>query len=262
MTEQVPGVLGIHLEGPYLNPLRKGVHDATKFKRLDESGLALLTSLTPGKTLVTLAPELTTSAMIARLVAKGVIVAAGHSDASYEQTKAALAAGLSSFTHLFNAMTPLASRAPGMVGAALEDPESWCSIIVDGHHVHPCSLNIALRAKAQGKMVLVTDGMPSVGACDKNFKLNDQWIDCQEGKLTSPAGTLAGSDLNMLGALKNAVELLGLPLEEAIRMASTYPAAMMGETRLGAIKVGYSASMILIDVQYRLVRSWINGREA
>jgi N-acetylglucosamine-6-phosphate deacetylase len=259
LQEKVPGVLGIHLEGPFLNPERKGVHDASKFKIIDEAAFELLTSLGAGKTLITIAPELTTPEMISRFVKAGVIVAAGHSAANYAQTKTALAAGLSSFTHLFNAMTPLTSREPGMVGAALENNNSWCGIIVDGFHVHPATLKIAHQAKIRGQMVLVTDAMPSVGASDKSFMLNGELIRCENGKLSTAAGTLAGSDLDMLAAVKNTVALVGIELEEAIRMASTYPAAMMGEKNLGAIKVGYDASMILIDDDFKLVQSWING---
>ena len=267
IAEKVPGVLGIHLEGPFLNPERKGVHDASKFKIIDEAAFELLTSLKVGKTLITIAPELTTPEMIARFVDAGIVVAAGHSAANYAQTKTALAAGLSSFTHLFNAMQPLTSREPGMVGAALEDANSWCGIIVDGFHVHPASLKVAHQAKATGKMVLVTDAMPSVGATDKNFMLNGELIRCERGKLstnklTTASGTLAGSDLDMLAAVKNTVEMVGIELEEAIRMASTYPAAMMGERNLGSIAVGYTASMVLIDDDYKVVRSWINGSEA
>ncbi len=262
IVEKVPGVLGIHLEGPFLNPERKGVHDASKFKIIDEAAFELLTSLDVGKTLITIAPELTTPEMIARFVAAGIVVAAGHSAANYEQTNTALAAGLSSFTHLFNAMTPLTSREPGMVGAALENENSWCGIIVDGHHVHPSTLKIAHQAKAIGKLVLVTDAMPSVGAIDKSFVLNGELIRCENGKLSTKSGTLAGSDLDMLTAVKNTVKLVGLGIDEAIRMASTYPAAMMGESTLGSIKVGYTASMILIDNDFQLIRSWINGSEA
>ena len=271
IAEKVPGVLGIHLEGPFLNPERKGVHDASKFKIIDEAAFELLTSLKVGKTLITIAPELTTPEMIARFVAAGVVVAAGHSAANYEQTKTALAAGLSSFTHLFNAMQPLTSREPGMVGAALEDVNSWCGIIVDGFHVHPASLKVAHQAKAAGKMVLVTDAMPSVGLEEhsgaKNFMLNGELIRCERGKLstgklTTTSGTLAGSDLNMLAAVKNTVEMVGIELDEAIRMASTYPAAMMGKNELGEIKIGYTASLILIDDDFKLIRTWINGSQA
>ena len=262
VEQKVPGVLGVHLEGPFLNPERKGVHDASKFKIIDEAAFELLTSLNEGKTLITIAPELTTPKMISRFVKAGVVVAAGHSAANYEQTKTALAAGLSSFTHLFNAMTPLTSREPGMVGAALENTNSWCGIIVDGFHVHPSTLKIAHQAKTKGQMILVTDAMPSVGAVDKNFMLNGELIRCEDGKLSTASGTLAGSDLDMLAAVKNTVELVGIELDEAIRMASTYPAVMMGEMQLGAIKVGYTASMILIDENFKLIRSWINGSEA
>ena len=261
IAEKVPGVLGIHLEGPFLNPERKGVHNAAKFKLIDEAAFELLTSLGVGRTLITIAPELTTPEMISRFAAAGVVVAAGHSAANYEQTKMALAAGLSSFTHLFNAMTPLTSREPGMVGAALEDKNSWCGIIADGFHVHATALKIAHRSKPEGKMILVTDAMPSVGATDKNFMLNGELIRCDKVKLTTATGTLAGSDLNMISAVTNAVNMLDIRLDEAIRMASTYPAAMMGESKLGAIKIGYTASVILIDEQDQVIRSWINGTE-
>ena len=261
IAEKTPGVLGIHLEGPFLNPERKGVHDASKFKLIDEAAFNLLTSLDVGKTLITIAPELTTPDMIKRFVEAGVIVAAGHSAATYDQTKIALAAGLSSFTHLFNAMTPFTSREPGMVGAALENTESWCGIIADGFHVHPATLKVAHRAKATDKTILVTDAMPSVGARDKNFMLNGEMIRCNNGKLTTASGTLAGSDLTMISAVINATTFLDISLDEAIRMASTYPAAMMGEKDLGAIKPGYISSMILLDDQNRVTRSWINGEE-
>ena len=260
MEAKLPGVLGIHLEGPFLNPERKGVHNSTKFKIIDEAAFELLTSLKVGKTLITIAPELTTPEMISRFVKAGVIVAAGHTAATYEQTKLALSAGLSSFTHLYNAMTPLSSREPGVVGAALENNNAWCGIIVDGLHVHPASLKVAHQAKARGKMVLVTDAMPSVGATQKDFMLNGELIRCDNGKLTTATGTLAGSDLDMLRAVKNAIELIGLDTDEAIKMASTYPAAMMGESKLGAIKPGYTASMILIDDNYQIIGSWINGQ--
>jgi len=262
IAEKVPGVLGIHLEGPFLNPERKGVHNAAKFKTIDEAAFQLLTSLKVGKTLITIAPELTTPEMIRRLVNAGVVVSAGHSAASYEQTNIALAAGLSSFTHLFNAMTPLTSREPGMVGAALEDQHSWCGIIVDGYHVHPATLKIAHTAKEKEKMVLVTDAMPSVGATEKSFMLNGELIHCDNGRLTTANGTLAGSDLNMLAAVKNTIEKVDIDLDEAIRMASLYPATMMdiSDTQ-GKIKPGYNASMILIDENFTLLRSWIDGAE-
>jgi N-acetylglucosamine-6-phosphate deacetylase len=262
ITDKVPGVLGIHLEGPFLNPERKGVHNAEKFKTIDEAAFKLLTSLKVGKTLITIAPELTTPEMIRRLADTGIIVAAGHSAANYDQTKIALNAGVTSFTHLFNAMTPFTSREPGMVGAVLEDKHSWCGIIADGFHVHPAAIKVAHQAKAPGKMVLVTDAMPSVGAEDKSFNLYGEQIFYSEGKLTTASGTLAGSDLDMLAAVRNSIQLCGIDTDEAIRMASTYPAAMMGEKNLGAIQPGFIAGMILIDDNYQLLRSWINGSES
>jgi N-acetylglucosamine-6-phosphate deacetylase len=262
IAQKIPGVLGIHLEGPFLNPERKGVHNADKFKIIDEAAFTLLTSLKSGKTLITIAPELTTPEMIRRLADAGVVVAAGHSAANYEQTRIALNAGVTAFTHLFNAMTPFTSREPGMVGAALEDKTSWCGIIADGFHVHPAAIKVAHQAKAAGKMVLVTDAMPSVGAEDKSFNLYGEHIFYNDGKLTTASGTLAGSDLDMLAAVRNTIQMAGIDADEAIRMASAYPAAMMGETQLGAIKPGFIASMILIDENYQLIHSWINGSQS
>lgn len=261
INEKVPGIVGIHLEGPFLNPARKGVHNAEKFRTIDEAAFNLLTSLKVGKTLVTLAPELTTPEIIRRLADAGVTVAAGHSAADYAQTRAALAAGLSSFTHLFNAMTPFTSREPGMVGAALEDAESYCGIIVDGFHVHPATLKVAVAAKPKGRMVLVTDAMPTVGAANKEFILNGEVIRSENGRCATATGTLAGSDLDMLSAVRNSVALLGLELSEAVRMASVYPAAMMGlENELGSLKPGYKANMILVDDELNLLNSWIDGQ--
>lgn len=261
ISEKVPGIVGVHLEGPFLNPARKGVHNPEKFRTIDEAAFALLTSLKRGKTLITIAPELTTPDMIQRLADAGVIVAAGHSAADYEQTKTALAAGLTSFTHLFNAMTPLTSREPGMIGAALENADSYCGIIVDGYHVHSASLKVAIAAKAKGKMVLVTDAMPTVGAANKEFVLNGEVIRSENGRCATATGTLAGSDLDMLGAVRNSVSMLGLELAEAVRMASIYPAAMVGlDKELGLLKPGYKASMILVDENLNLINSWIDGQ--
>mgnify|MGYP005845453345 CR=1 FL=1 len=261
LAQGLPGLLGIHLEGPFLNPKRKGVHDEHKFQILDEAGFELLISLKKGRTLVTLAPECTRPEMIQRLVQSGVIVAAGHTAATYEQTREALTAGLNSFTHLFNAMTPLTGRQPGVVGAALEDPNSWCGLIVDGHHVHPASLKVAIAAKPRGKMLLVTDAMPSVGAKNKSFWLKGEHIQARDGRCATADGTLAGSDLDMLSAVRNSVELLNLPLAEALRMASLYPAQMLGlDTELGRLEPGYRANMIALNPELELTHSWIEGR--
>ncbi len=231
IAEGVPGILGIHLEGPFLNAQRKGIHDAHKFCPLDEEGFEIVTSLEAGTTLVTLAPELTSPAMIRRLVQAGVVVCAGHSAANYAQTREALAAGVSGFTHLYNAMTPLQSREPGMVGAALEDDESWFGIIADGFHMHPAAFRIAVAAKKTGGAVLVTDAMPTVGSPDKSFVLDGATIVARDGRVTNATGTLAGSDLDMLSAVNNAAEFARIDWFEAVRMATLYPARALGLER-------------------------------
>lgn len=263
ISEGVPGVLGIHLEGPFLNPERSGVHDARKFCALDQTGFDIVTSLEEGKTLVTLAPELTSAAMIRRLVGEGVIVSCGHSAASYTQTRDALAAGVTGFTHLYNAMTQLQSREPGMVGAALEHEDSWFGIIADGYHMHPVAFRIAVSAKKTGGAILVTDAMPSVGSVLKTFELDGETITARDGRVTNAAGTLAGSDLDMLSAVNNAARFAGLDWFEAVRMATLYPARALGlDGELGAIRPGCRASLLALDGQQRIRASWIDGIRA
>lgn len=259
----VPGVLGIHIEGPFLSERRKGVHDASKFRTLDDASLKLLTSARHGKTLVTLAPETTTPQMISRLVASGVTVAAGHTNATYERLMEALGAGVTGFTHLFNAMSPLANREPGAVGAALDHQDSWCGVIIDGRHIHPAALRIAFRAKRQDRFMLVTDAMPSVGMIDKSFTIQGRPIRVVDGVCVDENGTLAGSDLDMASAVRNAVHLTGLDLADAAAMASTNPAAFLGlGDELGQIAPGYRANLTLLDADLKTARTWIDGRQA
>jgi N-acetylglucosamine-6-phosphate deacetylase len=256
----VPGVLGIHIEGPFLNVERKGVHDATKLRWLDEDGIDLLTSLKGGKTLVTLAPEMTQPQNIRKLVDAGIIVSAGHTNATYDEIRAALAQGMSGFTHLFNAMSQLTGREPGAVGAALDDPDSWCGIIVDGHHVAPVVLRIALRSKRRDRFMLVSDAMPSVGAPNKSFKLQGRPISVADNMCVDEDGRLAGSDIDMATAVRNAPEMLDVDLAEAARMASTYPAEFLGLHReLGRIEAGYRADLVLVDTGVNVIETWIAG---
>jgi N-acetylglucosamine-6-phosphate deacetylase len=257
----VPGVLGIHIEGPFLNPAKKGVHDASKFKRLDADGIELLASLRRGRTLVTLAPELAPPGAIRALVERGVIVAAGHTAASWQDMQAALTEGLSGFTHVFNAMTQLGSREPGAVGAALDSRESWCGIIADGHHVHPASLRIALAAIGPERLALVTDAMPTVGWDRKVFQLGGVRIMGQGGRLTAPDGTLAGSNLDMAQAVRNAQSLMGVDEATAVRMASAVPAAILGLSgERGAILPGLWADLVLVDGDGQVMETWVGGR--
>lgn len=261
IADGVPGILGIHLEGPYLNPARKGTHDESKFRVPDAREIEVDTSLDNGVTLITLAPERVPHADIAKLVAGGAIVFAGHTGGSYADARAGLAAGITGFTHLFNAMSPLVGREPGMVGAALEDPHSWCGIIVDGVHVHPASLRVALAAKAKGKVLLVTDAMPMVGADSPSFDLYGETITEVDGVVRNAAGALAGSALDMATAVRNSVGLLGVELEEAARMASLYPAQCLGlDDRLGRIAPGYQADLVLLDAELKVRATWIGGQ--
>lgn len=263
LTETVPGVLGIHLEGPFLNVARKGVHRADLIVPAGPDDIDLLCSLEVGRTLVTLAPEKAPPGMIARLAAAGVHVCAGHTAGTYDDIRAALDAGLTGFTHLFNAMSPLTSREPGVVGAALDDDGSWCGLIVDGHHVHPASLRVAIAAKKRGRMMLVTDAMPPVGARDPSFVINGETIFVIDGRCATADGTLAGSALDMATAVRNTVGLVGLPLEEALRMASAYPADFLGlELELGAIAPGYRADLVLLNDRIEVVETWIAGRDS
>lgn len=260
IAQGVPGVLGIHIEGPFLNTIRKGIHDAEKFRVLDEEGFALLTSLKRGRTLVTLAPEKTEPHMIRRLTDAGVIVSAGHTNATYETTRQALDNGLTGFTHLFNAMSPLTSRKPGVVGAALEDQASWCGVIVDGRHVDPATLRIAMRCRPLDRFMLVTDAMPSVGAAGASFELQGRHITVQNGACVDENGTLAGSDLDMATALRNARAMLGLSLQEASVMTSTAPAAFLGlSDQYGRLAPGQRANFVQLDDDLSVHGVWIDG---
>lgn len=255
------GVIGIHLEGPYLNKDRKGVHREEKIRMPDENALKQLLKIANlGTSMVTLAPEVTPNGFIKRLVKAKVKVSIGHSEADYSCTQEALGEGATGFTHLFNAMSPLTSRSPGVTGAALEDPNSWCGIIVDGHHVHPCTLKIAIAAKPKGKMMLVTDAVHTVGATGETFDLMGKLITRTNGKVCTEEGTLAGSDLDMATAVKNTVKLLGFDKMEALRMASLYPACFLSlDDKLGMISKGYTANLVLLDNHLDVLDTWING---
>lgn len=248
IARKVPGVLGIHLEGPFLNPTRAGIHDRAHFRIIDDSLIGRLTRLKGGRTVITLAPECAPPGAIRKLTAKGALVCAGHSAAGYDRTKAALADGVRGFTHLFNAMTPFTSREPGMVGAALDDAGSWCGVIADLHHIHPASLGVAVRAKASGHIFLVTDAMSTVGSDQKTFMLGKTKITAKDGRLTGPDGTLAGSDLDMATAVRNMIAAVHCTPEAAVAMAGTAPAGFLGmENDRGRIAPGLAADIVHVD---------------
>ena len=257
----VPGVLGIHIEGPFLNVARKGVHDPAKLRELEPSAVGLLTSLHGGRTLVTLAPEMTTPEIIAALVKAGVVVSAGHTNATYAEISTALRHGLTGFTHLFNAMSQLTGREPGVVGAALDDRNSWCGIIVDGEHTDPVVLRIALRCKPHNRFMLVTDAMPGVGTNSTSFNLQGRKITVNGLICVDEDGRLAGSNIDMASCVRNAMKLLHLPLPEAVRMASRNPAEFLGlGHEVGQIRAGYRANLVLADHELNVVETWIDGK--
>ncbi|RCK34524.1 N-acetylglucosamine 6-phosphate deacetylase [Thalassospira xiamenensis] len=262
ISQDVPGIVGIHLEGPYLNAERKGVHDANIIRPMEDDAIDLLTRLPNGRTLVTMAPEKAAKGTIKKLADRGVLVCAGHTAGTYSHIQAAITEGMRGFTHLFNAMSPMTHREPGVAGAAMADDNTWCGLIADGYHVHPAVLKVAIHAKAKGKIMLVTDAMPTVGADEKRFVLGGEEIIATDGRCALADGTLAGSDLDMIAAVKNCVEMVGIDLGEALRMASLYPATFLKlDDIMGRIAPGYQADMILFDDDYNVTRSWIKGVE-
>jgi N-acetylglucosamine-6-phosphate deacetylase len=256
-----PSILGLHLEGPYLSPEKPGVHDRSQIRQPSPGELAMLTAQRKGVLLVTLAPEVVPPKFIAQLVAAGIRVSLGHSMASYRQTRAAMAEGLSGFTHLFNAMRPLSSREGGPIAAALESPEAWYGLIADGVHVDPAMLRLALRGL--GHPMLVSDAMPPVGGSRSSFNLQGDSITAQEGYCVRDDGTLAGTVLDMASAVRNCVRLLGVSLPDALRFASAHPAVFLGLGQtLGHLVAGSRADLVAFDpADMTVLATWVAGHE-
>jgi N-acetylglucosamine-6-phosphate deacetylase len=254
-----PSILGIHLEGPFLSPEKPGVHDPRALRQPTADDLALLTAPRQGARLVTLAPEQVPPEFIAALAAAGVRISLGHSMATYAQTKQALAAGLTCFTHLFNAMRPLDSREPGPIAAALETPRAWYGMIVDGVHVAPATLRLALRGRAAP--ILVTDAMPPVGGTQSSFLLAGETISVNRDRCVRSDGRLAGAYLTMAGAVRNCVKLLDVPVTDALRFASAHPAKMLGlGNTLGKLAPGFRADMVAFDATtIEVLATWVAG---
>lgn len=263
--QNVPGILGAHVEGIYIDTPKRGAHPAQFIRPVENdvqiaAELAWLKTADCGALLLTISPSKISPAVIADLVKSGIIVSLGHSEASYEQAMAALAAGARGFTHLYNAMSPLTHRQPGMVGAALADAESFCGIIADGHHVEPAALKIAIAAKKRGKVVLVTDAMPTAAGGPTQFNLLGQQAVVREGRLELPDGTLAGSNITMDETVRFAIDELDVEIGEALRMASLYPATFIKrDHEYGRVAPGYRASLVLLDKRMRVRATWIDG---
>ncbi len=256
-----PGCLGIHLEGPFISPARKGAHKGNYIRTMSEKDVDVLLALDIDTMLVTLAPDVVPPKQIRRLSDAGIIVSLGHSNATYDEVAQAVDAGARGVTHLFNAMSPLSHRTPGMAGAALEFGDLWCGIIADGYHVDPAALRLALRAKrGPGRLFLVSDAMPTVGDAGDVFTLNGRTVTRAGGRLTLADGTLAGSDLDMASAVRFAVRELGVRREEALRMASLYPATLLRkDDRYGRIRPGYRADFVHLSDDNAVQSVWVAG---
>ncbi|MFT4959448.1 MAG: N-acetylglucosamine-6-phosphate deacetylase [Paracoccaceae bacterium] len=262
ISAAVPGIIGLHLEGPHLAVRRKGAHDAALIRGMDDADVALLIEAARRLPvlMVTLAPESVTPAQIGQLAKAGVILSLGHSDAGFAACQTAVAAGARCVTHLFNAMSPLGSREPGLVGAALRSAGVSAGIIADFVHVHPDTLAIALTAKqGPGQIFLVSDAMATAGSDIESFTLNGRRITRRNGRLTLADGTLAGADLDLATAVGN-VQTLGVEMPAALAMATSVPAAVVGGgDRVGAIKRGRIADFIRLSSDTTLVGVWRRG---
>ncbi|HCM47103.1 MAG TPA: N-acetylglucosamine-6-phosphate deacetylase [Colwellia sp.] len=264
ISEGVPGIVGVHFEGPHLSVEKKGTHCADYIRPLSTDEWQILSRQDIGQVIVTLAPETVSNDDVTRMVELGIKVCLGHTNADYQTSQKAIDAGASGFTHLFNAMSPLQGREPGVVGAALLNNNTSCGLIVDGFHVDYASCKLAIQAKPQGKIFLVTDAMPPVGTDQTQFALYDRTVYVDNGKLTSTTGELAGSSLDMASAVKNTHQELDIELGEAIRMASLYPAEYLYQNQTvirGELNQGKQADMVVLNDDLSVKETWIAGEK-
>lgn len=243
-----PGILGIHFEGPLLSEAKLGVHDRAYLQQPNDSLTDAFAALgDTGKTVVTLAPEVVPAGYISQLVGHGILVAAGHTNATGSQMENALTEGITLGTHVWNAMSPITSREPGAVGALLASRQAWCDFVADGHHVDFTTLGVSIRA-ASPRAFLVTDAMSPVGGSRGGYKLGDLEVSVRNGRCETPDGTIAGSALDLATAVRNLVQKVGIPKDEALRMATAYPAAFLGLSKLrGKVAAGYPAHLAIFD---------------
>jgi len=262
---KMPGFLGLHLEGPHLSLSRKGAHDPKLIHPMDAAEQAALIAARPSMPvlLTTVAPESVTVAQVKGLADAGVVVSLGHTDTSYRTAKQYAEAGASMATHLFNAMSQIGNREPGLAGAAVDIGTFSAGLIADGIHVDPATMQIALKAKnGPARIFLVTDAMASIGTDLQSFQLNGRTIKRENGRLTLEDGTLAGADLDMISAIRFMHETIGYDLGEAIRMASLYPAEAVGqEKRLGRLARDYAANAVQLTDTLDVSGTWIDGKK-
>jgi N-acetylglucosamine-6-phosphate deacetylase len=258
----VEGLLGLHLEGPWLSEPRRGVHPARHLREFDAADLELIAQKRSFPVLITVAPEHIDAASIKTLHRAGVIVSIGHTAATSDQVDDTIAAGATGFTHLFNAMPPMEGRNPGPVASALGNTDVWAGIILDGVHVHAASARVAFIAKAARKLMLVSDAMSTVGSKDDSMSLFGETISVSGGALRTASGTLAGAHLEMSAAVRNAVALLGATPSEALRMASLTPAEFLGvDKERGKIAPGARADLVLLGPGLDVLATWIGGNQ-
>ncbi|MBX3567316.1 MAG: N-acetylglucosamine-6-phosphate deacetylase [Rhizobiaceae bacterium] len=259
----VPGFAGLHLEGPHLSLARKGAHDPKLIRPMEGADEALLVEARRAlpALLTTVAPESVSAGQVRRLSAAGVVVSLGHTEASSTTAHAYAEAGARMATHLFNAMSQIGNREPGLAGAAIATGELSAGIIADGFHVHPETMRIALAAKqGPGRILLVTDAMATIGTDMTSFTLNGRTIRRDGGRLTLEDGTLAGADLDMISAVRFVHRELGLDLSEALRMASLYPAQAMGLERHGRLGAGSRADFVTLSEELEVGGVWVGGQ--
>ena len=255
------GIVGLHLEGPFISPQRPGVHRPDRIAKPDQRDLEQLCELAgAGRSLVTLAPECVPGGFIRTLASAGVRISIGHSEASAAQVAQAVADGATGVTHLFNAMPPLTARAPGIIGATLAEKQLTAGLIADGIHVDPVSIRAAFAAKGGDRIALVTDAMPTIGTEQDRFDLMGRTIKLARGRLTTEEGTLAGAHLDMASAVRNAVKLAHVPLDEALRAASLTPARFLGlDNERGMLVAGARADLVALTEELKVVATWIGG---
>ncbi|MBD8891232.1 N-acetylglucosamine-6-phosphate deacetylase [Roseibium litorale] len=259
----VPGFAGLHLEGPHLSLARKGTHAPELIRPMTDADLALILEAVRELPclLVTLAPENATPDQVRKLVEDGVVVSLGHSDAGVAQIKPFVQAGASMVTHLYNAMSPLQHREPGMVGAALCFGELSCGLIADGHHVDPLAIKVALKAKqGPGQIFLVTDAMSSIGWDGDSFQLNGREVFRRDGKLTLADGTLAGADIDMLSCVRFMAGCIGMELDDVLKMASLYPARAAHLSAVGSLTTGKRADFLVLNSDLTIHASICGGQ--
>lgn len=261
----VPGFLGLHLEGPHLSLARKGAHDPALIRPMTDADQAALIAARKELPvlLTTIAPESVEPTRVTALAEAGVVVSLGHSDTGFTTAEAFAEAGATVVTHLFNAMSQVGNREPGLAAAAIDRGGLYAGLIADGIHVHPATMQIALRAKkGPGKILLVTDAMATIGTDMTSFTLNGRTIFRKDGSLRLADGTLAGADLDMISAVRFIHRVVGLDLDEALRMASLYPAEAIGQAhRLGRFANGTAADIVCLSEDLDVRGVWIGGEK-